>query len=388
MSSLNPLIVLLAVAVAMYLLTRLTKHITPKSAHTRKLPQLGTCATDDNASDLTWAESKSESGSNGQSQSPQDRQTRAPSEQNIVIDADRPAATRAIEPDLAAALDQADAEIRQADDQVIQASTGGGASVSGDHPLHDNVVLLEPRDQHSGNSHDDGVYGRDVSISDAELIEPETVDSEHNDKNAQHTFPEPGQTPSEMTTLQVESNSAQLMLIDSYTDLLIGTENLTQSIQRITQQSGVNRLTRSKINAEQQRKLILANARAEKQRTDIETAKKARLAGEKLIGKQQSEIERIRAQMANMKQTLLLKQTQLEKQQLQLARSQTMARSAAKLARRAAITQQQAKDAAETEKKLRHKVEGRTQQAISIAKNAITALAEEEKKNKVDSVIN
>jgi len=64
----------------------------------------------------------------------------------------------------------------------------------------------------------------------------------------------------------------------------------------------------------------------------------------------------------------------------EVERSRKMARSAALLARKAAVAQQEIRSVAKREQTARLKSEESTRKAVNIARNAINALAEEERK--------
>ncbi len=106
----------------------------------------------------------------------------------------------------------------------------------------------------------------------------------------------------------------------------------------------------------------------------------ARKAAESVIAAQSALIDRARRQQALVNRMLDDERKRLGQLKQEVVRSRKMARSAAHLARRAAIAQQQSRDVAKREQMARLKSQESTRKAVTIARNAISALAAEERK--------
>lgn len=87
------------------------------------------------------------------------------------------------------------------------------------------------------------------------------------------------------------------------------------------------------------------------------------------------------ARVIKLEKELHERQEVFSNQMQSLAKTKTIARDAALLARRAAVAQQRAHASALKERAARERLEISTKRAVDIARNAITKLAEEERKN-------
>jgi len=106
----------------------------------------------------------------------------------------------------------------------------------------------------------------------------------------------------------------------------------------------------------------------------------ARQAAESVIAAQSALIEQAKRQQSLVNSLLQDERTRLQSLQREVDRSKKMARTAANLARRAAIAQQEIRDVAKREQTARLKSQESTRKAVTIARNAISALAAEERK--------
>ena len=114
-----------------------------------------------------------------------------------------------------------------------------------------------------------------------------------------------------------------------------------------------------------------------------ECSDSARRAAEAVITAQSELIENTKRQQVQIKQLLQQERRRLRALEQEITRSRKMARSAALLARRAAVAQQEIKVVAHREKTARLKSQESTRKAVDIARNAISALAAEERKRGV-----
>lgn len=112
----------------------------------------------------------------------------------------------------------------------------------------------------------------------------------------------------------------------------------------------------------------------------LESEDQARLAAESVIAAQSALIDRSKRQQAIATTLLNEERKRLNALQQEIARSRKMARTAANLARRAAVAQQESRVVAKREQNARIKSQESTRKAVDIARNAICALAAEERK--------
>lgn len=115
----------------------------------------------------------------------------------------------------------------------------------------------------------------------------------------------------------------------------------------------------------------------------IESGEKARHAAEAVIAAQSDLINKAKLQQVQITRLLQQERERLHTLESEVARSRKMARSAAQLARRAAVAQQEVKVLAHREKRARLKSQESTRKAVDIARNAISALAAEERRRGV-----
>ncbi len=106
----------------------------------------------------------------------------------------------------------------------------------------------------------------------------------------------------------------------------------------------------------------------------------ARQAAESVINAQKAMLERAKQQQAEVDALLAQERKHLKLLKSEVERSRKMARTAALLARKAAVAQQEIRNVAKREQTARLKSEESTRKAVNIARNAINALAEEERK--------
>jgi len=106
----------------------------------------------------------------------------------------------------------------------------------------------------------------------------------------------------------------------------------------------------------------------------------ARRAAESVIDAQNAVIESAKRQKVLADSLLKQERQRLRMMKKEIDRSRKMARTAALLARKAAVAQQEIKNVAKREQSARLKSQESTRKAVTIARNAISALAAEERK--------
>lgn len=113
----------------------------------------------------------------------------------------------------------------------------------------------------------------------------------------------------------------------------------------------------------------------------LRSENEARAAAESVIEAQNALIERAKQDQSVVNAMLNKERLRLQELQIEVERSRKMARHAAQLARKAALAQQASKDIALREQTARLKSQESTRKAVTIARNAISALAAEERKH-------
>ncbi len=113
----------------------------------------------------------------------------------------------------------------------------------------------------------------------------------------------------------------------------------------------------------------------------IDTEAKALQAAESVIAAQRKLLDHSKHQNMQIGQLLQTERSRLAHFRDEAARSKSMARQAAALARKAAVAHQTIRDMAKREQIARLRSQESAKKAVDIARNAITALAAEERKN-------
>jgi len=119
----------------------------------------------------------------------------------------------------------------------------------------------------------------------------------------------------------------------------------------------------------------------DEQKSKLATEAKTVNEAHELIGEQRQEIERARAYGEKLQKIIVQHRAKLNDNEKELDKSRAMASKAAVLARQAAVAHQKAKSVADQERQVRMEVESKAHKAVRLAENAISALAKEEQKN-------
>ncbi len=131
-----------------------------------------------------------------------------------------------------------------------------------------------------------------------------------------------------------------------------------------------------RLQIEQQRKQIQSSE------TRLINELKQRNDAEKELARQRQTVVDMQVRVKDLEAELTERQRVFADQVSSLKKTREMARHAAHLARRAALAQQRARTQALQERAAREKLEVSAKKAVDIARNAISKLAEEERKNK------
>ncbi len=154
-------------------------------------------------------------------------------------------------------------------------------------------------------------------------------------------------------------------------------------------QGSMDELESGLLQLEELRKLTIADQKLNQESSDllleqkqslIESEDSARKAAESVIAAQSVLIDKARTQQELIAKMLKRERERLASQESEISRSREMARKAALLARRAAVSQQEIRNVAKREQLARIKSQESTRKAVNIARTAIDALAKEERK--------
>lgn len=237
------------------------------------------------------------------------------------------------------------------------------------------------------------------NIEDAEVVEVEDIelgfDDELSSEYSRPADPTPAIIPTPTNTLAAAmtagSNANAKQLPATLEAAIVAAKETAATLQ-----SQVTSLESSITELDDIRDLTidatLDAAIVEKEHTDslleqkeelLRSENAARNAAESVITAQNTLIEKAQRQEALVSAMLDEERSRLAALQAEVARTKEMAKTATTLAKRAVIAQQQTKQVAEREFSARRKSEESTRKAVGIARNAITALAAEEKKTKL-----
>jgi len=167
------------------------------------------------------------------------------------------------------------------------------------------------------------------------------------------------------------------------------TEQLDNSVQTITSLTRKEayyrtRMEEAQIAFEQAKREQLDSQHLEIQRSDQarETEVQSRIEVEKNLSDKLFQLRQVQMRVRELEIALAERQSIFTDQVESLEKTKAMARDAASLARRAAIAQHRARTEALQERAARERVEVSAKKAVDIARNAISKLAEEEKRNR------
>ena len=171
--------------------------------------------------------------------------------------------------------------------------------------------------------------------------------------------------------------------ISKHTDQL---DNSVQTITSLTRKEAYyrTRMEEAQIAFEQAQREQLDAQHLEIQRADQarETEVQSRIEVEKNLSDKLFQLRQVQMRVRELEIALAERQSIFADQVESLEKTKAMARDAASLARRAAIAQHRARTEALQERAARERVEVSAKKAVDIARNAISKLAEEEKRNR------
>ena len=143
-------------------------------------------------------------------------------------------------------------------------------------------------------------------------------------------------------------------------------------------------MEQAQVDFEQAQREQLNNQHLEIQRSDKsrEAEIQSRIEVEQNLSDKLFQLRQAEMRVRELEIALEERQSVFTDQMTSLRKTKAMARDAANLARRAAIAQHKARTEALQERAARERVELSAKKAVDIARNAISRLAEEEKRNR------
>lgn len=257
--------------------------------------------------------------------------------------------------DLNAALDEAEAEMRQATANENLMTTQAAE-------LREAKPILEPADSQKHS------FSDQIAKSDS-VVEKSTSETNRGTILQHRT----------KATSTLEGNVEKMSRECEATDKSL--EKADRLMSQLHQHSReLDRIKQTRI--EQQNSTILEqDKKIIEQRDQLTEESITSVAAQNLIGLQQDEINRVRSYGKKLESLILQHQNQLSSSRIELEKSREMAKKAAVLARQAADAHQKIKTIADQERQVRLQVEEKAHKAVKLAENAISALAKEEEKN-------
>jgi len=267
------------------------------------------------------------------------------------------------------------------DDELRMASE----SVESDPVAFDSELVIGDADnsEHNDRARDGIVMD---SIEEAEVVEQgEEMLEFGNDLTGQYAHPDNDEMHTDLVDTAFEQYDTESTSIpETLDDALIAAKVTARSLQ--TQMSSLEQ------SITELDEIRSANEDAEHQTREqqislidqknalLKSENEARAAAESVIAAQSVLIEQTRRQQKLITNLLDKERQKLDSLRLEVSRSRKMAKSAAVLARKAAVAQQATRNLAKREQEARLKSQESTRKAVNIARNAISALAAEEKK--------
>lgn len=220
------------------------------------------------------------------------------------------------------------------------------------------------------------------AIEEAEVLDADESNLEFgNDLTGEYAHPGPSTRPMHF----IDNTTAEEVHVpETLADAMIAVKVSAVSVQAqvssledsISQLDGIrDEQTKQAVATLKDHKQLL-----EKKEALISSEDEARRAAESVIAAQSATLAQAKRQQALADSLLAQERQRLKLMQEEVERSRKMARSAALLARKAAVAQQEIRNVAKREQTARLKSQESTRKAVTIARNAISALAAEERK--------
>jgi len=283
-----------------------------------------------------------------------------------------------------------DEELRQANETTLGTELDLETELASDDGL---VVQDETSIQHNT---DHNSAALEAEIEEAEVVDVDEADLEFgNDLTGEYAHPSVHSSDTiQLTDSNLSPDSNSGFMSSSSVEETKVPETLDEAlieakITAISLQTQVDNLESSILELDKLRDSTISAAeqnKAEQQQllkdreALLESEDQARRAAESVIAAQSALIDRSKRQQAIATTLLTKERKRLNALQQEIARSRKMARTAANLARRAAVAQQESRVVAKREQNARIKSQESTRKAVNIARNAISALAAEERK--------
>ena len=225
-----------------------------------------------------------------------------------------------------------------------------------------------------------------IAIEDAQVVAEQSVTEFRNDITGDYNSPAhssfaPINSSDDMSATEEELNTDIPALPKTLADALKVSKDSTQKLQSKIDRldSHLRKLTQLQTNTAQ-----LADSRAqemlERKRALVQSQDETQAAAESVIEVQTVLLKRARRQHELVALKLEQERKELAAQRVEILRTRAVAQKAALLARKASKAQQATRDIAKREQSARLASQEKARKAVLIARNAISALAEEERK--------
>jgi len=225
-----------------------------------------------------------------------------------------------------------------------------------------------------------------AAIEDAEVVAEESVSDFRNDITGDYNSPSHGSSMQGITADQISGADEELnvdmpAIPETLQDALKVSKDSTEKLQTKidTLDTNLRQLTEFQTNSAQ-----LAEARAqemlERKQALVQSQDETQAAAESVIEVQTALLKRARRQHELVALKLEKERKELAAQRVEILRTRAVAQKAALLARKASLAQQATRDIAKREQSARLASQEKARKAVLIARNAISALAEEERK--------
>lgn len=243
------------------------------------------------------------------------------------------------------------------------------------------LVTGEKNDQQARDNH--AIEINDDLIEEAEVVDVDNTNMEFgNDLTGEYAHPN---ERSSSTTNFIDNTTAE----DVDLPETLGEAMIAAKVSTLSVQTQISNLEDSigEVDVIRENQASVANDSFKSQQSALEQKNalltcedETRKAAESVIAAQNAIIDKVKREQAVADSLLRKERHRLQLMQQEVERSKKMARSAALLARKAAVAQQEIRNVAKREQNARLKSQESTRKAVTIARNAISALAAEERK--------
>ena len=282
--------------------------------------------------------------------------------------------------DLAEQAAEMDSIRKQLNDDVVLPSDNSWQETQTELDLTQEMM---PKDSPLASTDESGI--ETAAIEDAEVVAEQSVSEFRNDITGDYNSPSHSYTQSvtsdDMSEADEELNTDIPAIPETLQDALKVSKDSTEKLQSKidTLDTNLRELTQLQTSTAQ-----LAESRAqemlERKQALVQSQDETQAAAESVIEVQTALLKRARRQHELVALKLEQERKELAAQRVEILRTRAVAQKAALLARKASQAQQATRDIAKREQNARMASQEKARKAVLIARNAISALAEEERK--------